>query len=364
MAEKNLLHTRVCDILGIRYPIIQAPMGWVSGPALVAAVSNAGGLGTLANQLAQAGGTTAKPGYELPDAEEWDRNPVEWERRAIRQVKSLTDKPFGVFVREDTEFLKMLAEEGVPVAVNSGGPPPSMDFYKRHGIKVVHMGSTVGHARKCQERGVDIFVLSGYEGGGHDPGGHEKLTTFAGLPQVVEAVDIPVLACGGIADGRGLVAALTLGAEGVRMGTRFATTVEAANHINHKTAMVQVSDTGTVRVGEKWDGIVRTIKNPFMKKLYELETAGASIEEIMAWVGHESLRFGMLQRRILGEVQGDIINGELLCGQIAGLVKEILPAGEVIRRIVAEAEAVLRAYGQVSSGSLSLDQCLTGLRRP
>ncbi|MBI2166065.1 MAG: nitronate monooxygenase [Chloroflexi bacterium] len=360
----NILHTRVCDILGIRYPIIQAPMGWVSGPALVAAVSNAGGLGVLANQLAQAGGTIPEPGYELPDAEEWNGNPNEWSRRAIRQVKSLTDKPFGVYVREDPEFLKMMVEEGVPVAVNSGGAPASMDFYKRHGIKVVHMGSTVAHARKCQEEGVDIFALSGFEGGGHDPGGHEKLTTFAGLPQVVEAVDIPVLACGGIADGRGFVSALALGAEGVRMGTRFAVTVEAANHINHKMAIVQAIDTDTVRRGERFADILRSLKTPFVKKLYDLESSGAPVEEIKAFMGHESIRVGGLQRRLLGEVQGDLVNGEVHAGQVSGLIKEILPAGEVIRRIVAEAEAILRTFGQVSNGSLSLAQCLAALRRP
>ncbi|MBI2166063.1 MAG: nitronate monooxygenase [Chloroflexi bacterium] len=345
MVEKNLLHTRVCDLLGIEYPIIQGPMGWTTGPALVAAVSNAGGLGVLANQLAQAKGRAPKPGFELPTAEEWDRNPVVWQRRAIRQVKSLTSKPFAVFSREDPEFMSMVVEEGVPVAVNSGRHPGKMaEFYKSHGVKVVHMGSTVRHAKICQQLGIDAFIMAGYEGGGHDPGGTEKLTTFAGVPQIVEAVDIPVIACGGIATGRGLLAALVLGAEGVRMGTRFAATVEAANHDNHKMAIVQAPDTGTVRRGERWGDILRSVKNPFVNKLYELETTGAPIEEIGRWMGHESLGRGALQRRILGEVQGDLVNGEVHAGQISGLIKEILPAGEVIRRIVAEAEAIIQAF--------------------
>ena len=352
----EFLHTRLCDLLGIRYPIIQAPMGWTTGPQLVAAVSNAGGLGVLANQLAQAEGTVAKPGYELPSAAEWDSDPVEWERKAIRQVKSLTDKPFGVFSRDVPAFMEMVVDEGVQVVVNSGRHPgPMAEFYKGHGVKVIHMGSTVKHARTCQKLGVDAFIMAGYEGGGHDPGGNENITTFVGVPQCVDAVDIPVIACGGIGDGRGIVAALSLGAEGIRIGTRFLATEEAANHRNHKMAVVAASDTGTVRRGVRWGDILRSVKNPFVDQLYEMETSGAPIEEIASYLGdgsttNEALHAYALQRRIRGEVHGDLENGEVHAGQVAGLIKEILPAAEVIRRMVAEAEEIMAGLAQRLQG--------------
>ncbi|MBI2165491.1 MAG: nitronate monooxygenase [Chloroflexi bacterium] len=344
----RFLHTRLCDLLGIEYPIIQAPMAWVAGPELIAAVSNAGGLGVLPAQVAQAKDRPSKPGHELPAPEEWfEGDEIELKRRLIRQIKSLTNKPFGVLVREDRRWMEMVVEEGIPVVVNSGGAPGRVpEFLKPYGIKVVHMGSTVAHAKKCQEAGVDAFVLSGYEGGGHDPGGNDKITTFAGLPQIVEAVDIPVIACGGIADGRGIVAAFMLGAEGVRVGTRFATTVEASNHINHKMAIVQAGDTDTVRRGEVFGDILRSLKNPFVKKLNELETSGAPLDEIKAYMGHESVRVAAMQRRLLGQVYGDAVNGEMHSGQIAGLIKEILPASEVIRRMVAEAEAIINGLAR------------------
>lgn len=362
---KSLLHTRLCDLLGIEYPIIQAPMGWTSGPRLVAAVSNAGGLGVLANQLAQAEGTVAEPGYELPTPEEWDSDPVKWARNAIRQVKSLTDKPFGLFSRPHPGFMEMVVEEGVQVVVNSGGHPGvQTEFYKPHGLKVIQMGSSVKHAKTCERLGIDAFIMSGYEGGGHDPGGLEKVTTFAGVPQCVDAVNIPIIACGGIADGRGIVAALSLGAEGVRMGTRFLATEESATHQNHKMAVVNASDTDTVRRGEFLGDILRSIKNPFANKLYEMETSGVSIEEIASYLSdgstketsyllkdlgrtdNQALNTYALHRRIRGEVFGDLENGEVHAGQISGLIKEILPASEVMRRIVEEAEGIIAKFGQ------------------
>lgn len=343
----DILSTRLSDLLGVRYPIIQGPMGWVAGPELVAAVSSAGGLGVLANQLAQAKDTVPNPGYELPTAEEWERSPIEWQRRTIRQVKSLTDQPFAVFSSEDPGWMEMAIEEGVKIVVNSGGPPGHMTtFYKQHGLTVLHMGSTVRHAQICQEVGVDAFILAGYEAGGHDPGGWDHITTFAGIPQVVAAVDIPVIACGGIATGRSLVAAFVLGAEGVRMGTRFAATVEASNHPNHKRAIVKALDTGTVSRGERLGDRLRSIKTPFVNRLKELEMSGAPTEELEDLFGGDPSSAGPLQRRILGEVDGDLQNGEVHAGQIAGLISEILPAGEVVRRIMTEAEEVIASFMQ------------------
>lgn len=347
----ELLHTRICDLLGIRYPIIQGPMALVSGPELVAAVSNAGGLGVLSNQLAQAKDVTPTPGYELSTADEWLRSPVECQRAAIRQVKSLTDKPFGVHVGIDgvisPEWMEMAAEENVPVAATSGGHPGSaVDFFKDHGFKVIHMGSTIKHAKACQQIGVDAFVLSGYEGGGHDPGGSNQTTIFAGLPQVVDAIDIPVIAAGGVGDGRGLVAATVLGAEGVRVGTRFAATVEASNHINHKQAIVDASDTGTVYNGLRWNYLLRSLRTQFVDGLYELERSDAPVEKVWEYIGETSHEARTKRRKILGEIEGDLANGEMYAGLISGLIHEILPAGEVVRRMVAEAEAILRSMAQ------------------
>ena len=356
------LHTRLCDILGIEYPIIQAPMAWIAGPELVAAASNAGGLGVLPVQVSQARGTVPKPGYELPTPEEWERDHISAGRKLIRQIKSLTDKPFGVQTQEDREFMEMVVEEGVPVVINSGGPPGRVpEFFKPYGVKVVHMGSTVDHAKRCQEAGVDAFVLSGYEGGGHDSGGHDKITTFAGLPQIVEAVDIPVLACGGIADGRAIVAAFVLGAEGVRVGTRFASATEASNHINHKMTIINASDTDTVRRGEMFGDVLRSLKNPFVNKLYKLETTGAPQEEILQFLGHESVRVAGLQRRILGQVYGDVVDGEMHAGQIAGLIKEILPAAEIIRRMASEAETIMERLTKTWADGRPFTPSLTSL---
>ena len=352
----EFLHTRLCDLLGIRYPIIQAPMGWTTGPQLVAAVSNAGGLGVLANQLAQAEGTVAKPGYELPSAAEWDSDPVKWGRVVIRQVKSLTDKPFGVFSRPHPGFMEMVVEEGVQIVVNSGGNPAvQTEFYKPRGVKVIQMGSAVKHAKTCERLGVDAFIMSEYEGGGHDPGGRDNITTFVGVPQCVDAVDIPVIACGGIGDGRGIVAALSLGAEGMRIGTRFLATEEAANHRNHKMAVVEASDTSTVRRGVRWGDVLRSVKNPFVDQLYAMETSGAPIEEIASYLGDgsttdEALHAYALQRRIRGEVHGDLENGGVHAGQVAGLIQEVLPAAEVIRRLVAEAEEIMAGLAQRLQG--------------
>ena len=355
VSRMELLHTRICELLGIRYPIIQGPMALVSGPELVAAVSNAGGLGVLSNQLAQAKGVVPKPGYELPTVDEWLRSPVESQRAAIKQVRSLTDRPFGVHVGIDgvisPEWMAMAAEENVSIAVTSGGHPGyTAEFFKNHGFKIIHMGSTVKHAKICQEVGVDAFVLSGYEGGGHDPGGSNQTTTFAGLPQVVDAVDIPVIAAGGVGDGRGLIAATVLGAEGVRVGTRFAATVEASNHINHKQAIVDASDTGTVYNGLRWNYLLRSLRTQFVDHLYELERSDAPLEKVWDYIGGKSHEERAKQRKILGEVEGDLENGEMYGGLISGLVHEILPATEVIRRMVAEAEAILRSIARKAGG--------------
>lgn len=350
----ELLHTRICDTLGIKYPIIQGPMDWIAGAQLAAAVSNAGGLGVLGRAV----------GRETMEAKAYTLAGL---RSAIREVRSLTDKPFATYhgATIDPEWSDLIVEEGVPIIFTVGGHPGnSTEYYKKRGLKVVHMGSSVKHARTSEEAGTDAFIFAGFEGGGHDPGGHDRITTFAGIPQIVDAVNIPVIAAGGTADGRGLVAALALGAHAVRMGTRFAATWEATNHLNHKMAIVQATDTGTIHRGQLWEDNLRSLKNPYSLGLQELERRSASIEEISSYIGGKEttahivdpgssfIRESTLRRRIRGQVDGDVVEGEIHAGQIAGLVKEILPATEVVRRIVEEAENILRGLaGRVQAAT-------------
>lgn len=325
----SLLDTPVCGLLGIRYPIVQGPMDWVAGPELAAAVSNAGGLGVLARSAGPDGFSHRSYGIDIL-------------RAAIRKTKSLTDKPFGVGNVVEEEWMAMLADEGVPVVITTAGHPArTTAFLKERGIVAIHMGASVRHAVLAEEAGVDAFIFSGYEAGGHDPGGNDRITTFAGLPQVVDAIRIPVLAAGGIADGRGLVAALVLGAQGVRVGTRFAASAEAGNHRNHKQAIVEAADTGTVYRGELWKDRLRSIKTPYAARLAGLEASRASNDDIAAFIGGTSPTEGTLRRRILGEVDGDLDQGEIHAGQIAGLVRDIPTAGDVVRRLVDEAESIL-----------------------
>lgn len=314
-------------------------MSWVAGPDLVSAVSNAGGLGVLG----EAAG---------PESYADRRYTIAGLRTAIRQVKDMTDRPFGVGNVSQADWMAMVAEERVPIVLTAEGHPgPSTAFYKDQGIKVIHMGSSVRHARLSEAAGVDAFALAGFEGGGHSHGGHDLITTFAGIPQVVDAVQIPVVAAGGIADGRGLVAALALGAQGVRIGTRFAATVEAANHLNHKQAIVDAIDTGTIYRGARWGDVLRSLKTPYVVGLEELESSGATLEDIARFIGGSSPAEGTLARQLLGEVDGDLLHGEVHAGQIAGLIREIEPAALVVRKIVDQALELVEGFGHRIDGT-------------
>jgi enoyl-[acyl-carrier protein] reductase II len=338
------LETRLCRILRIAYPIIQAPMAWVSGPELVAAVSNAGGLGVLGPAVGEKSLTERR--YTLDGL-----------RQAIRKVKSMTRKPFGVGnvpfelntvakhheVGDMHGWMRMLADEGVPIVLTAlAHPGEFVDFYKSRGITVIHMGSTVRHAQICESVGVDAFVLAGFEAGGHDPGGRHLITTFAGLPQIVDSVTIPVIAAGGIGDGRGLVAALALGAEGVRVGTRFVATVEAMVHDNHKSAIVAASDTSTVYRGDRWNDRLRSLRSTYVDRLHELEMSGASLQELAEYIGGPSVVDGTLERELMGQLDGDLAQGEAHAGQVAGLIHDVCPAAEVVERMVSEARALIQ----------------------
>jgi len=307
------MHTQITDLFGIEFPIIQGGMIWVSGHELAAAVSEAGGLGLLGS------------GSMYPDEL----------RQEIQATRALTDKPFGVnipMLRRDVEkIVAVVLEEKIPVAFTSAGNPRKFaDVLKQNGAKVVHVVPSVQFALKAEAAGVDAIVAEGTEAGGHN--GFEEITTICLIPQVVDAVSVPVIAAGGIGDGRGLAAALTLGAEGVQIGTRFALTKESAAHPNYKKAGLQAREADTLLFARKV-GPIRAFKNEFARRIWEAEFAGAPPEKIREMIGERRAKWGIHE--------GDMKEGDLEMGQIAALVKDLPSAGDVVRKMVEEAAAVL-----------------------
>lgn len=309
-----MFRTELCDLLGIEYPILQGGMVWVSYHALCAAVSEAGGLGTLAG-----GSMTAD---EL--------------REEIRLVKEKTNKPFGVnvpIVRPDAEGLINVAiEEGADVIATSAGNP--MRFTQKiheAGLKVIHVSPSPTLASKAAEAGVDAVVAEGIEAGGHD--GFEEITTMALVPQVVEKIDIPVIAAGGIADSRGFIASLALGAQGVQIGTRFAATHEALGHPKFKESILRANETGTVITG-RHIGPTRCVRNKLAEEILEKEKSGISPQDLLKFIG--------LGRSRLAAKEGDVQEGTIYCGQIAGLLSELKSAKDVIKEIMEGAEALVK----------------------
>jgi enoyl-[acyl-carrier protein] reductase II len=311
--------TRVCDLLGIEYPIIQGGMTWIANAELAAAVSNAGGLGIISPNAGMAS----------------DGNPIDNLRGQIAKARSLTSKPFGVNLplQDPTikEEIDVVIDEKIPIVTTSAGNPATYTQYlKDAGVKVLHLVASVRHAAGAERRGVDAVVAEGYEAGGHN--GFDELPTFVLVPQVVDAVQVPVIAAGGIADARGFVAALALGAEGVQIGTRFVATRECIAHQKVKEAIVEAIDTGTAISGRKL-GPTRGLKNELTTKVLEMESHGASAEELQSFIGARRAR--------MGKLDGDLVEGEVYCGAAAGIIKGIVSAGEVVREIVEGAEAVL-----------------------
>ncbi len=327
--------TKVCDILGVQYPVVQAPMAWISDARLAAAVSNAGGLGTI--------GIYA--GMSQEDTKNLDAAGKHL-REQIRKARSLTSKPFAVNFTVGRgrpgdythKCVEVACEEGIPVAVVSAGSP---SVYTRHlketGAKVLHVVSSVEHARKAEGAGVDVVVCVGYEAGGHS--GAEELTTLVLVPQVVDAIKIPVIAGGGIADARGFIAALALGAQGIYMGTRFLATVECGAHPDMKSAIIAARDTDTVTFDRKI-GVMRALKNDFSLELCKMESRGASEEEMLAFWratpglgGHHPIPAAILD--------GELVHGASACGAIAGMIKQVISVDEVIKSILDEAPKIL-----------------------
>lgn len=305
------MKTRVTELLGIEYPIIQGGMAWVAEYHLAAAVSQAGGLGLI-------GAASA---------------PAEVVREQIRKARELTDKPFGVNVMlmnpNADEVAQVIVEEGVKVVTTGAGNPGKyMQLWKEAGVKVIPVVASVALARMMERAGADAVVAEGMESGGHIG----AATTMTLVPQVVDAVEIPVIAAGGIADGRGFAAARMLGAEAVQMGTRFVVAKEAITHANYKAKIIKAKDIDTEVTGMSHGHPIRQIRNKMTREYLRLEKEGAPFEEL------EHLALGSLRSAVM---DGDVANGTMMAGQIAGLVAREQTCEEMIREIMKEAEALL-----------------------
>jgi len=314
-----LSNSTVCDLLNIDYPIIQGGMAWLGTFELVSAVSNAGGLGVIGSGDA----------------------PTEWLKAQIRQTRERTDKPFAVNIMMMSPFLKdnlelVLAEKAGIVTFGGGNPGSYVPSLKEAGFKVVPVVSSVALARRLERLGADAIIAEGVESGGHIG----ETTTMALVPQVVNSVQVPVIAAGGIADGRGLVAALALGAQGVQMGTRFICSEECIAHPKFKEQIIEAHDRATVVTGQSTGHPVRCLENKLTHRFAVLERAGASKAEL------EELGRGKLS---LGVIQGNIEEGSLMAGQIAGLIKEVKPVKAIIQDIIAEAEGVIDTLKKLQS---------------
>ena len=306
-----MIKNSICDILDIKYPILQGGMAWVATAELAAAVSNAGGLGII--------GAGNAPG--------------DYVRSQIRKAKELTDKPFGVNIMLLSPFVNdvidIVYEERVPViTTGAGNPGKFITRFKEIGTKIIPVVPSVALGKKMEQEGVDAVIAEGTESGGHVG----EVTTMALIPQVVDALNIPVIAAGGIADGRGLVSALALGAQGVQMGTVFVCASECTAHDNYKRAIIKAGDRGTVVTGRVTGHPVRILKNKLAREFDKLEKANADPEE------YEKLGVGRLKAAV---VDGDADHGSIMAGQISGLIKEIKPAKDIIEDIINEANEVI-----------------------
>lgn len=305
------MKTKVTELLGIEYPIIQGGMAWVAEYHLAAAVSNAGGIGLI-------GAASAPP---------------EVVREQVRKCKELTEKPFGVNVMllnpNAGEVARIVVEEGVKVVTTGAGNPAKfMGLWKENGVKVIPVVASVAMAKMMERAGADAVVAEGMESGGHIG----SITTMALVPQVVDAVSIPVIAAGGIGDGRGLAAAMMLGAEGVQMGTRFVAAKESIVHQNYKERLFKASDIDSEVTGMSTGHPVRSLRNKMTKEYLRLEKEGADFMEL------EKLTLGSLRNAV---IDGDVVNGTVMAGQIAGMVKKEQSCSEMIQEIMEQAEKLL-----------------------
>lgn len=306
------MKTRITEILGIEYPIIQGGMAWVAEYHLAAAVSNAGGLGLI-------GAASA---------------PAEIVREQIRKAKELTDKPFGVNIMlmnpNAEEVAKVVVEEGVKVVTTGAGNPAKfMPMFKEAGVKVIPVVASVAMAKMMERAGADAVVAEGMESGGHIG----SATTMTLVPQVVDAVSIPVIAAGGVADGRGFAAAMMLGAEAVQMGTVFCVASEAITHANYKERIIKAKDIDSEVTGMSHGHPIRCIRNNMTKEYLKLEKGGAPMEEL------EVLTLGSLRKAVM---EGDVVNGTVMAGQIAGMISKERTCAEIVADIMEEAGRLMK----------------------
>ena len=310
------MKTRITELLGIEYPVIQGGMAWVAEAHLAAAVSNAGGLGLL-------GGASA---------------PANVIRDMIRQCRELTDKPFGVNVMLMSPYAKEVAqvvvEEKVQVVTTgAGNPAVYLPMWKEAGIKVIPVVASVAHAKLMEKAGVDAVVAEGTESGGHIG----EATTMTLLPSVVDAVEIPVIGAGGIADGRGMAAAFMLGAEAVQVGTRFVATTEAVVHQNYKDRIVKAKDIDSAVTGRSHGHPVRCLRNQMTREYNKLEAEGKSFEEL------EYLTLGSLRKAVQ---EGDITHGTVMAGQIASIIHDVKSCKEVVEGMTSECGEIMKACAE------------------
>lgn len=306
------MKTRVSDILGTEYPIIQGGMAWVAECHLASAVSEAGGLGLI-------GAASA---------------PADWVREQIQEIKKRTTKPFGVNIMlmspHADAIAQVLVEEHVPVVTTGAGNPEKyMPMWKEAGIKVIPVVASVAMAKRMERCGADAVIAEGTEAGGHIG----ETTTMVLVPQIADAVNIPVIAAGGIGDGRGIAASFMLGAEGVQMGTHFVVTQESIVHDNYKHCILKAKDIDSKVTGRTTGHPVRALRNQMTKEYLKLEQQGASFEEL------EHLTIGGLRKAV---VEGDVVNGSVMAGQIAGLIHETLTCKELINQLVTETDHLIK----------------------
>ena len=308
------MKNRVTELFNIEYPLIQAGMIWNSGWQLASAVSNSGGLGLLG------------AGSMYPEIL----------REHILKCKKATNKPFGVNVPmlypDIEKIIDIIIEEGVKIVFTSAGNPKTFTSkLKENGITVVHVVSSVKFALKAQEAGVDAIVAEGFEAGGHN--GREETTTFTLIPMVKEKLDIPLIAAGGIATGRGMLAAMILGADGVQVGSRFVASEEASSHLAFKQMVVNAKE-GDTQLTLKELAPVRMLKNKFFESVMELYTTNPTKDDLINHLGRARAKHGMFE--------GDLEEGELEIGQIAGLIHDIKPAAQIVKEMIEEFENVKR----------------------
>ncbi|MGN2369040.1 enoyl-[acyl-carrier-protein] reductase FabK [Clostridium cagae] len=309
-----MANNRVCDLLGIKYPIFQGGMAWIADASLAAAVSEAGGIGIITGAA-----------------------PTEWVRNQIKEAKKLTDKPFGVNImlmsENAAEIAELVCEENVAIVTTGAGSPGKyMEKWKANNIKVIPVVASVALAKRMQKAGADAIIAEGTESGGHVG----QLTTMALIPQVVDAVSIPVIAAGGIGDGRGIAASFMLGAEGVQVGTRFLVARECTVNQNYKDKILKAKDIDTEVTGRSTGHPVRVLKNKLSRMYNKLEKEGISSEKL------EELGAGTLKT---AAVDGDIENGSIMSGQIAGLINKEQTSKEIIEEMFEEAKQRFMLFG-------------------